>query len=348
MSNPPPGIVSASYFASLCDKLAAERVDVEALLRLARLDAGRLARAGEMLSHAEVEAFVTAARQLTGRTDIAFEMGRGIKMNSHDVLGYAMISCKNLDQVMRLVSRHYHLMTTLFTLRYRRQGGIGEAVYTPTATMAPELLRFYLEAIAVAHQNQLASLLGGNATGYAIPVAIPPPAHHGRYFRLAPARFHFNDRAIPGVRAVMDATILDALLPMAALRVVEQVEERLAAQRVRAAPERDWGAFVRMMLRESRGVQLTLDDIAGRLQVSPRTVERSLKKEKLGFRELSQQQMHETACELLRAKGATVSQVSALLGFSAVSSFSRAFRRVGGIGPAEFLASEQAPSPLGD
>ena len=62
--------------------------------------------------------------------------------------------------------------------------------------------------------------------------------------------------------------------------MVEQVEEWLAARRVRAAPERDWGEFIRMTLRESRGVQLTLDDIAGRLQVSPRAVKRALKKER--------------------------------------------------------------------
>ena len=61
--------------------------------------------------------------------------------------------------------------------------------------------------------------------------------------------------------------------------MVEQVEEWLAARRVRAAPERDWGEFIRMTLHESRGVQLTLDDIAGRLQVSPPAV-RGLKKER--------------------------------------------------------------------
>ncbi len=35
-------------------------------------------------------------------------------------------------------------------MRYRRQGRIGEAVYTPTSALPLEMLRFYLEAILIA------------------------------------------------------------------------------------------------------------------------------------------------------------------------------------------------------
>jgi len=75
---------------------------------------------------------------------------------------------------------------------------------------------------------------------------------------------------------------------MASARVVQHVEEQLEAQRMQTPPDGHWGEFVAMMLRKSRGSQLTLDDIAQRLQVSPRTVERALSSEALKFRDLSQ------------------------------------------------------------
>ncbi len=301
-------VISASYFSTLCEVLAASRIDVVHLLRMAAIESDRLTRAGAGLTVAEVEAFVAAARRLTGRSDLAFEFGRGIKMNSHDQLGYAMMSCETADQVLRLVSRHYHLITTLFTLRYRRQGRIGEAIYTPAAGLSLDMLHFFLEAIAVSHQNQVALTIGERLTGYDIHVSIPEPAHRARYFGLSPARFHFDERAVPGVRVVMDSELLDAPLPMASARVVRHIEDRLHAQRSRTMPvEGKWGDYVTMMLRETQGAQLTLEEIARRLELSSRTVARALQKESLEFRELSQRVMYERACELMAANGATVS-----------------------------------------
>jgi AraC-like DNA-binding protein len=309
---------------------------------MARIDADRLARPGATLSPLEMEAFVGAARRLTGRGDLAFDVGLGIKVNSHELLGYAMISCKNFDQVMRLVSRHYYLLTTMFTLRYRRQARIAEAIYTPTTPLPLEMLRFYLEVIAVTHQNQLKLMVGEKASGYDIHVSIPKPAHIARYNSLAPARFHFDEAAVPGVRAIMDSELVDAPMSMPSARVVQQIEERLDAQRVRLPANGQWAPFLTMMLRESRGQQLTLDEIAQRLQVSPRTIGRALSREEVDFRELSQRVMFEHACELLDIGGATVSQVAGELGFHDSSSFSRSFRRVAGISPSEFVAAPEA------
>lgn len=334
--------LSASYLFPLCESLAAGQVDVSALLRAAHIERERLTLPGAMLSLDELAAFLAAARARTGRSDLAFEVGRGIKLNSHDALGYAMLSCATPDQVLRIVSRHYHLMTTAFTLRYRRQGHLGEAVYTPATALSPDLLHFFLEVIAVAHQTQQALLLGERVSGCDIHLSMPAPAHHARYFQLAPARFHFNARAVPGVRVVMDAALLDAPLPMASSRVVQQIEQRLEAPQLQTPGSGQWAAFVTMLLRESRGAQITLEEIAQRLKVSPRTIERALGSEGLKFRALSQKVMVEQACELLRAPGATVSQVAAELGFLEASSFSRFFRREVGVSASEFMAGTEA------
>ena len=187
------------------------------------------------------------------------------------------------------------------------------------------MLRFYLEAIAVAHQNQVALTVGGRLTGYDIHVSMPVPPRHARYFGLSPARLHFDERAVPGVRVVMDSELLDAPLPMASARGWH-IEDRLDAQRARTPPpEGKGGEFVTMMLRETQGVQLTLEEIAQRLEVSSRTVARALQKEASEFRALSQRVMFEQACERMGAEGATESRVADELGFKDVSTFSRSF-----------------------
>ncbi|MDM4765060.1 AraC family transcriptional regulator [Pelomonas sp. SE-A7] len=327
--------VPVRYFALVCDALRQQGVDTVALLRMAGIEPERFEQRDSTLLPSEVEGFIASARRLSGRSDIGFEMGRLIKMNSHDLLGFGMISARNFDEVMRLVVRHYHLMTETFQLRYERSPGRGEAIYTPAIPMPLEVLRFYYEVLALAHQNQVQMMLG--QVSFDIYLSMPEPPHLRRYDLLAPVRFHFVEHAVPGVRVVMDSELLDRPLPMADPRVLKEVDERCSALAQRPSnDDRSWGEYITMLLRESQGELLTLEDLARRLKVSVRTLDRYLKKEDLNFRDLSQQVRFEQACELLREPGATVAQVALRLGFSDAANFSRAFRRVLGCSPSEY------------
>ncbi len=197
-----PKRVPARYFALLLGSLGMQGVDTAHLLRLAALDAQRFERGDDMLTPAEIESFLVAASHVTERTDLGFEMGRLIKLNSHDQLGYGMLSCRDLDQLLRLTSRYYHLIIELFTLRFRRTPEGGEAVFNPVAAMPLRTMRFAIEAIAVSVQNQFEMLLGPPGTAFDFYMGMPPPPHQARYLELLPARFHFDERALPASRCV--------------------------------------------------------------------------------------------------------------------------------------------------
>lgn len=337
----------ARYFVALLDSLRAQGVDTAQMLHMAGIDRGSFERADASLLPPEVDALITAGRRITGRTDLGFEVGHLIKMNSHDILGYGMLSCRDLDQVLRLVSRYYHLMTEMFTLRYRRTAELGEALYSPVIAMPLEMLRFYMEIIAVAHQNQVQLILGGALHPYDIVLAMPRPAHHARYLALAPARFHFDEQAMPGVRVVMSADLLDHPLQLASAKVVQQVEERCEALTRRPTPgDGGWGSFVTMMLTEARGEQLTLDDLGRRLNVSARTIDRHLKKEGLQYRDITQRVRIARAREMLDQAGTTVAQIAERLGFSDAANFSRAFRRYTGVSPTQYQQGDGVVLPV--
>jgi len=166
---------------------------------------------------------------------------------------------------------------------------------------------------------------------------MPAPAHHARYTRLLPVRFHFDEGALPGITIEMGSAVLDRPLPMALPRVVEQFEERMKTPRHhRPVPDAGWGEYVTMMLREAHGQQVTLEDLARRMNISARTIDRNLKKEHLQFRDLSQQVRFESARAMLARGDATVAQVALQLGFSDPANFGRAFRRQAGMTPGEF------------
>jgi AraC-like DNA-binding protein len=336
--------VPARYFVLLRDELAAQGVDTTRLLRLAHLEPAHFEQQDARLQPAQVNDLVVAMRQLTGRTDLGFELGRLIKLNSHDILGYGLISCRNLDHVMQLASRYYHVMNELFTMTYRRRGQLGQVVFSPVIAMPLEILRFFFEVIALSVQNQVQMLLGPEVTGYDIRLSMPPPPHHSRYFALGPARFEFDASAVPGVTVLMDDGLLSKPLPMWAPHVVRQVEERCGPRVRPPGPGEQWGEFVVMMLREAQGQQLTLDALARRMQVSVRTIDRCLKRENLQFRDLANKVRIETACRMLISGEATVNKVALRLGFTEPANFSRAFRRFTGLTPSAYRLQVQ-PTP---
>lgn len=337
--------VPVRYLALLCDSLQEDGVDTAALLRRAGIDARAFDRHGAALGPLEMEAFVASASRLTGRSDLGFELGLRIRMTSHDLLGYGMLSCRNFDELMRLVARHYHLMTETFSLRYLRgtPTGAGDAIYTPALTMSAQVLHFYLEALAVAHDKQLRQVLPGGADmAYDIHLSMPPPPHLSRYQALAPTRYHFDEGSPPGVRVVMGAHVLDHPLPFADLRMAQEVERRCGDMARRLRPtSQDWAAYLRTVLRYREGESITLDSIARFNRVSPRTIERHLRRENLSFRELSRQVRLERACELLRHSSLPVAQIAHQLGFSDAANFSRAFRRALGLAPLAYRQGTQ-------
>jgi len=330
--------VPVRYLAVLMEDLRTKGLAPGALLQAAGLGKDLLDRGDSFLEPDEFASLVSTLYRVTGRTDLGFELGRLIKMNSHGLLGYGMLSCRTWDEVMRLAARHYHLMIETFTLQYRRRGRVGEAQYTPLIRMPLETLYFYYEVLAVAHQNQVRLMFGSaDVPGYDFYLSMPQPSHVARYGELAPARFHFEEHAAPGVRVVMGADLLDHPLAMADARVVREIDERCSVLgRRRPAGGDGWGEYVIMMLRQTQGELLTLEQLAERVRVSVRTIDRHLKKEGRQFRDLANQVRLERACEMLASHQATVAQVAQGLGFTDAANFSRAFRRTLGISPGEY------------
>ncbi|MEM9072373.1 MAG: helix-turn-helix domain-containing protein, partial [Myxococcota bacterium] len=80
--------------------------------------------------------------------------------------------------------------------------------------------------------------------------------------------------------------------------------------------------------------------VAKRLAMSERSLRRTLREEGTTFREVVDEVRHGRALSLLRAPQMSVAQVAYLLGFSDVSTFSRAFKRWTGTSPRAFRRSE--------
>jgi AraC-like DNA-binding protein len=101
------------------------------------------------------------------------------------------------------------------------------------------------------------------------------------------------------------------------------LEQRAQAKALPPSPT----VAVEQFLLRSGNARLSIDQVAGALQLSVRTLRRRLSEDGSSFRALCEQVRVETARRLLREEGMTVAAAAEQLGFSDARAFRRAFKR---------------------
>jgi AraC-like DNA-binding protein len=176
---------------------------------------------------------------------------------------------------------------------------------------------------------------------YDLGLSIERPPHAARYRELASARVHFED-APPGLRMSFDAVLLETPLAMANPRSMRAAEERCKAMLRGMHGPRRWSDWCRTMLAESQDCQPTLEQLAGFVNLSARTLARYLETEGTSFRALALTVRTERACEMLADPNRTVTEIAYRLGYGDVASFVRSFRARTGLTPTAFRARRRS------
>jgi AraC-like DNA-binding protein len=81
---------------------------------------------------------------------------------------------------------------------------------------------------------------------------------------------------------------------------------------------------------------MNLEEVADKLALSPPMLRRRLAAEGHSFQGLKDSVRRDAAIEELQRRDATLEQIAALLGFSEVSTFHRAFKKWTGLAPGDY------------
>ena len=101
------------------------------------------------------------------------------------------------------------------------------------------------------------------------------------------------------------------------------------------------------VMEELRGGDPSLEHVAKRLGMSPRTLQRKLRLESLSFNDVLDLTRKHFASRYLHERHLQLSEITYLLGFSEQSAFSRAFQRWYGVTPTQYRAGITAtPGPV--
>lgn len=121
---------------------------------------------------------------------------------------------------------------------------------------------------------------------------------------------------------------------------IYQINKALAEDRLsRLLDEEQLVASVGEVIANLQFARANIDEVAAEMLLSPRTLQRRLKESGSSFRKLQEQVILKESTQLLLQTARSVNEVSEMMGYAEVSSFSRAFKSMLGMSPIELRES---------
>lgn len=329
-------LIPARYYLKILELLNERAIPLQEFFEVLNLELEKFTQLEEQkFSLQQIEKLIELCLKYPQNYDLAFELAKVLKLSSHSLVGYVLLTSETLKQALKLLSQYFKLIIPNFKLTMREDAQSIWLIFEPTMPMSHLNLNFHLEAIAVAFYHNLNELVGTNIFHHHIYLSLSAPRHLDRYHKLSWANFHFQALSSPSIQVVLSKQYINTPLPMAdqnSLNIVEQQCQELMQHITFHGEIVPW---VQMMLLETYHMP-TLNECAKLLNTSTKTLQRHLKKQGTDFQTLKKQVMLERAKQLLQHAHRNVTDIADELGYTSASNFARAFRAHTQLTPLEY------------
>ncbi|MBU1285268.1 MAG: AraC family transcriptional regulator [Gammaproteobacteria bacterium] len=329
--------VSVAYLQGLLDYLARQGLDSAELLERVQLSPQILAQRDQRIAASTYLELLGHGVRLTGDEQLGLHLGEAVRPGYYGVLGYLIMSCATLADALHRQARYAALVGNL--------GQVDLADEPPRAGLEPQVAHSW-QPLLPQQKRQLSeeTLAGWVTFGHWISgLDIPPtevrfqhaaPADTAEYQRIfrCPVLFDQADNAL-----IFPKRLLATPLGQADAQVRLMLDAY--ADRLLGEIQQGHSVLDRARLELSRQlpeVGADLQQIAARLALSPRTLQRRLREAGLSFNQLVDETRQQLVLHYLRDPALELAEIAFLVGFSEPGSLARAFRRWTGQSPGEY------------
>ncbi|MFD2231941.1 AraC family transcriptional regulator [Alkalimarinus sediminis] len=330
-ATPYHGEVAQSYWQTLVR--SAERKGVE------REQINRILNSGESSPSIMVEQYINVMKAgITNCDDFGLEVGQSVTPGSYPVLGMTLLSCQSLRQVLEQVVRYESLNHDLGTSRL--DIGVTESAYhwTPNPLYVPD-------PTSNLSFNLIVSVFAGIRTfspwliNQSIPIKklcfmAPEPKNASLYTSFFDTDIQYNQpvNAVVVESSVLAWPVLNG--DVASFDALTSHAESLLNAR---DSQRDLVWQLKSSLPEAlRRQTYRIEEVAGQLNMSVRTLQRKLKESGCNYQQLLDDVRRQLAEFYLTEATVSMSEIAFLVGYQEQSSFNHAFKSWTGLSPTAF------------
>lgn len=309
--------------------------------RYAGIDSAAAMNVDARVPGSRVERLWAFAVNRTGDSLIGLHMAEAYSPGALDILGYVILSCATVGDVLDRLSRYARLLNDGMRIDVVRDGGAAWCRCTYVERMNNYLLRNPDQAIdttwaALARELRRLTAKPLVASEIWFRHKAPSASEANEYVRIFGARVRFGmteDRFVvptghlgEPIRSANPGLL--ASFERHANRVMSKMEIQGSKSR----------QVAHVLADRLKGTVPALSDIARELAMSDRNLQRALRKDGTSYQKVLDRVRRDLAISHLSQPGTSAAQVGFLLGFSEPSAFHRAFRRWTGSTPSAYRA----------
>lgn len=267
---------------------------------------------------------------------LGVKLGQAMHSSQMGLVGYLLMTQRTLGEAIEQLLIYHPLVGEGGQFELRRCAHHADLCYRPNFLRCAQLR---VETVLSACLAQIRGITGQPFRALQLLLAYPAPslALQQRYQQLLQAPVQFN-APVSGIRLRPQ----DLEIPLVASD--QQVMARLKPEAdalLRALTNKSLQLQVAHLLQQEP--QLTREQVASQLCISPRHLGRKLLEESASFRAIQDEVRSHYACQWLRQGDRNNAEIAAALGYCDESAFGKAFRRWIGISPKAFKKSAAAP-----
>jgi AraC-like DNA-binding protein len=281
------------------------------------------------------ELFEQAARQ-TGVDHFGLRFGRGYRVEDMGPLGVMAVNSPTLNAALRNLCRYFPAIQEHSTLALREEGDLVR-------------LEYQIRDGRIAARRQDAELSIGIFNNFFVRcfgARWSPEEVHFEHLRAAEAGVHQNLLNAPVYfgqatnAIVFRRAALGAVMPGAKPELLPGLHAALQGKAAAARPDDFVGAVVQEIRAGFCEGSPGIDGVARRLGMSRASLYRRLGAAGIDFTQATEAVRRELAVMYVAQPHIPLTEIAALLGYSELSAFSRAFRRWTGVSAIGFRAGE--------
>jgi AraC-like DNA-binding protein len=263
--------------------------------------------------------------QLALRTPagFAFDCGRRARISDLGMVGYHMLYSPTMRDLFETWVRHSAIAHPPLASSFTVDGGCWAFRQWPRLWLSAPAMRFCVEAAITTGIKLLDELVDEPVRLTALTLPYPKPAHWREYEMLGFEELNFDGDGFIMQGSADDLGRVVSTLDTEVNRLCEQQCATQVALLTRAIP---LGQKVEMLFRTGGEVP-SLDEVARRLGMSRRLLQRGLAEEGLTYGKLLRSYRYQRAAQMLKTDGVSMKEIAAQLGFDDAGSFRRAFRQ---------------------
>lgn len=335
----PIPLAPASLFRYVTEALDQSQLDTAAVLQTVGLSDSMLNSDSSELPFSRLLELVETASEVTGIDDLAIRLSKFLQPKGLGALGYVMLNSPTVGEAFKNTARYIRVL--------------GDSIYAGVQTSPKGLILDYVveglpsfpkrqdaEMTAVIALNGIRAMLDSNVSPLAVHFEHSRPKNikpHRAFFG-APIRFGqgINRMFFSHELAARPVKGADPVL----LSIVTEHLDRIMAGRPKVD---ELEAMIEVIVRGSISTgPVSLERVASRLNLIPRTLQRRLSKDGLSFGTIVDRIRNERASALLSESDLQIKEIALLTGFSSPAAFTKAFKSWNDLSPNDFRKLHEA------